>query len=232
MKLIVYQIKVLFSPVKWLLTGAFIVFIPFMFYAPTAVDILNLYEIYAPFAGIILFPDLIWVDHYTRAAEVLATRRSRRYPLLAYRLMVMILFMIFMLLAGWLLLRMNLSPHGFRFSSEQLPFSGLLYVALPGLLFSGALSLLAGAVLRSPEIGYLLGLANWMYWNINMENTSWLNLFSYANRLSDLQSKWTLSLLSIVFISLCGFVMLRPVEQYKLISRLKDGLMKGLERLL
>src|SRR5690606_21962361 len=139
--------------------------------------------------------------------------------LLAYRLMVIILFMIFMLLAGWLLLRMNLSPHGFRFSSEQLPFSGLLYVALPGLLFSGALSLLAGAVLRSPEIGYLLGLANWMYWNINMENTSWLNLFSYANRLSDLQSKWTLSLLSIVFISLCGFVMLRPVEQYKLISR-------------
>ncbi|AZK46663.1 hypothetical protein [Paenibacillus lentus] len=227
MKLMVYQFKVLYSPVKWLLTGAFIVFIPFMFYAPTAVDVLNLYEIYLPFAGIILLPDLFWVDHYAQATEVLATRRGRRLNLLVYRLVAMVLLVIFMLLAGWLLLRMNMSPHGLLFSNEQLPFLRLLYVALPGLLFSGALSLLGGAALRSPEIGYLLGLANWMFWNINMENASWLNLFSYANRLSDLPSKWTLGSLSIVFVLLCGFFMLRPVEQYKLASRLKDGLMRG-----
>ena len=231
MKLLIYQYKILFSPVKWLLSGAFIVFIPFIFYAPTELDVLNLYEIYVPFVSIILFPDMIWVDHYAHATEVLATRRRRGKLLLGYRFLVMLLFFIAMLVVGWLLLRLNLSPHGYEYSSSPLSFLTLLYVALPGFLFSGALSLSCGVFFRSPEIGYLAGLANWMYWNINMEQDNWLNLFSYANQLSVLPSKWTLSGLGLILIFLCGNAMFRVHVSFKLASRVRKGLGKVIDRL-
>ncbi|WP_146241108.1 hypothetical protein [Paenibacillus sambharensis] len=229
MKLMLYQFKIVYSPIKWLLCAAFIVMIPFLFYAPTGRDVLNLYEIYACFVGIILLPDVFWVDHYAHATEMLATRRTRGSWMLWYRWLWFMLFSITMLFVGWLLLRLDLSPHGYLFSDSSLSYFTLLYVTMPGLLFSGALSLLGGAVFRSPEVGYVAGIAHWMYWNVNMEIDSWFNLFSYANQLSHVPSKWTLLMSSIILVAMVQRFMLRPVESLMLFARLKKRLVKGLD---
>ncbi|WP_146241110.1 hypothetical protein [Paenibacillus sambharensis] len=226
-----YQVKILFSPVKWLLTGAFISCIPFMFYAPTARDVLKLFEIYLPFAGIILLPDVYWADHYARAAEVLATRRHRGLLLVGCRFMVLFMFLLSMLLLGWLLLRLNLSPHGYRFSEEGIPLVKLLYVAVPGMLFVGSLAVLTGAFLRSPEAGYLLGLVYWMFWNVNMELDTVLNLFVYANGFNAAQSKTALFMLSTLFIAASSYFILRPAEPFKLLGSLRNLLSKALDRM-
>lgn len=229
LKLMLYQFKIVYSPIKWLLCAAFIVLIPFLFYAPTGRDVLNLYEIYTCFVGIILLPDVFWVDHYAHATEALATRRTRVSWLLWYRWLWLMLFIITMLFMGWLLLRLDLSPHGYRFSDSSVSLIEILYVTMPGLLFSGALSLLSGVVFRSPEVGYVVGIAHWMYWNINMEINSWFNLFTFANQLSYVPSKWSLLLLSIVFVAMVQRFMLRPVESRLLFARLKKWLAKGLD---
>lgn len=59
----IYNIKLLYSPVKWMSALIFVILIPIAVYAPTYYDFTNICSLYMPFIAILLFTEISLVDN-------------------------------------------------------------------------------------------------------------------------------------------------------------------------
>lgn len=72
-----YNIKLLYSPLKWICCFIFIIFIPIFMYAPTYYDFTNICDIYMPFIGVTLFTDIMLIDKNSNIREILYISNSK-----------------------------------------------------------------------------------------------------------------------------------------------------------
>ncbi len=99
--LIYYNLKLLFSPLKWLCCILFILLMSISMYAPTYYDFTNICEIYIPLIGIILITDIVLIDTQNDMAEVLYVSNSNLKKTFWFRYFIIgILLAIFILLAN------------------------------------------------------------------------------------------------------------------------------------
>lgn len=200
-----YEFKLFFAPIKWLICALFIVVIPFIFYAPSTLDVLNLWEIYAPLVGIVLFSDIMMVEKSNRTAEIVYLKIKRRTFSFVFRYSVtMILLIVFIACAIWIdgLFLGNL------LTDEEFSFFFVLSIVGPGCLFFGTLALTSSNLFSSVPLGYLPPLVYWAYWMVgeNMSRMNMLNPFKFANGYEYLSSKFMLLLLTFLFIVLNLFI--------------------------
>ncbi len=173
-----YNLKLLFSPSKWLCCLLFVAMIPVLMYAPTYYDFTNISTIYIPFIGVVLFTDIVMIDKSNNFAEIsyLSNRKPIKTFLQRYCI-IAILMLSFILLANGIFRLSQLINNNFA----REPISLLEYVLLScgSSLMLGTLSMSIANILSNPYVGYGAALFYWLYWNINFKNQSLLNLFPF-----------------------------------------------------
>ncbi|QUL56264.1 hypothetical protein KDC22_07065 [Paenibacillus tritici] len=202
MRFSIYQFKIVYSPIKWVLCLLFVCLIPIATYAPSLIDVLNTFEIYMPLIGVILLSDLPLIESSSRTEELIYLCKRSKAPTILIRLTTLIILIILLELIGVALLALNLSPHGYIFREEPLNFWKLISITLPGILFLGGIALSFSNAFKSSAIGYIVSLSYWSYWMIgaNMDKNTPMNLFAFANRQDYRISKVLLLLIFIVLV--------------------------------
>lgn len=172
------QIKLSFSPVKWLVCFVFICIIPIAMYVPTYFDFINVSTMYLPFVGIVLFSDIAILDKGSRSEEIVFL--SNKYPVkifLERYLISLLLFLAYILLAN------GVFNFFHQFSSDKMieTISLFTYVAnaAGGSLFIGAITMTISALLNSVYVGYGFSIIYWLYWNINCQVEALFNPFPF-----------------------------------------------------
>ena len=96
-----YNLKLLFSPIKWLCCLLFVAIIPLVMYAPTYFDFTNICTIYMPFVGVALFTDIMTIDKSNSFEEIAYISNQKPIKTLVQRYFIMaVLLLAFVLLAN------------------------------------------------------------------------------------------------------------------------------------
>jgi len=187
-----YELKIIYAPVKWFICVFFVILIPFVFYAPTRMDVINLSEIYVPLIGIVLFSDIMLIEQTYHAAEIVYLAKRKRAISLIIRFLIMILILAVSLGSSVLLTNAGLISR--LDEGDRIHYLNMLGIVVPGSLFVGSIGMTFANLLSSTSIGYLIGIVYWAYWMIStsMEQMNLLNLFSFANGYSYTTSKMIL----------------------------------------
>lgn len=173
-----YNLKLLYSPVKWLGCLLFVVMLPVFMYAPTYFDFTNISTLYMPFAGVVLFTDIAVMDKSNSFAEIayLSDRKPVRTFLQRYCIMAALLLVFALLASGMFRLSQHLHND---FAPEPISLLEYVLFVCGSSLMLGTLSMSIANVLGNPFVGYGAALLYWLYWNINFERQSLLNLFPF-----------------------------------------------------
>jgi hypothetical protein len=173
-----YNLKLLFSPIKWLCCLLFVAMIPVFMYAPTYYDFTNISTIYNPFIGMVLFTDIVMIDKSNNFAEIsyLSNRKPIKTFLQRYCI-IAVLLLVFVLLANGVF-RLSQLIHN-DFAPERISLLEYVLFACGSSLMLGTLSMSIANVLSNPYVGCGAALLYWLYWNINFEKQSLLNLFPF-----------------------------------------------------
>ena len=172
------QLKMLFSPVKWLMCLIFVCILPILLYVPTYFDFVNTSTMFLPFIGIVLFSDVAILDQGNGTEEIayLSSRKPIRVLLQRY-LISLALLLIYILLANMVFRSMQ------QIKGEWMiePISLFEYVAnaAGGSLLIGTMSMTISAMLGNVYIGYGCSTLYWLYWNINYQVEAFLNPFPF-----------------------------------------------------
>ncbi|WP_068616050.1 hypothetical protein [Paenibacillus tuaregi] len=193
-KSILYEFKIIYAPIKWFICAFFVILIPFVFYTPTRIDVINLSEIYVPLIGIVLFSDIMLFEQMYHADEVVYLGRRKRASSLFIRFFIMMLILAASLWISVLLTNAGLTLMLEEGDSNRIHYLDMLCIVVPGSLFVGSLGMTFANLLSSTSIGYLIALVYWAYWMIStsMDQINLLNLFSFANGYSYSTSKMLL----------------------------------------
>lgn len=173
-----YNLKLLYSPIKWLGCLIFVILIPIAMYVPTYFDFVNVSTIYLPFVGIVLFTDVTLLDKGSHAEEI--TYLSNKKPIATfiqrYLITVAVLF-IYIVFSNIIFRIMQ------QFQGEVLvePISTLEYILITGCgcLFIGTISMTISTILNNIYIGYGFSIIYWLYWNINCQTEMIINPFPF-----------------------------------------------------
>ncbi|MHA6531316.1 hypothetical protein [Paenibacillus sp. BAC0078] len=173
-----YNLKLLFSPIKWLICLLFVAILPVLMYAPTYFDFTNISTLYMPFVGVVLFTDIVMIDKSSSFGEIayLSNRKPVRTFLQRYCIMA-VLLLVFVLLASGMF-RLSQLIHN-DFAPEPISLLEYVLFACGSSLMLGTLSMSIANVLSNPYAGYGAALLYWLYWNINFEKQALLNLFPF-----------------------------------------------------
>ncbi|MFA9466647.1 MAG: hypothetical protein ACERKN_20480 [Velocimicrobium sp.] len=173
-----YNLKLLFSPSKWLCCLLFVAMIPVFMYAPTYYDFTNISTIYIPFVGVVLFTDIVMMDKSNNFAEIayLSNRKPIKTFLQRYCIMAVLLLVLVLLANGIFRISQLINNN---FASEPISLLEYVLLACGSSLMLGTLSMSIANVLNNPYVGYGATLFYWLYWNINYKKQSLLNLFPF-----------------------------------------------------
>lgn len=183
--LIRYNLKLLFSPLKWLCCFIFIILISIAMYAPTYYDFTNICEIYMPFMGIILITDIMLVDKHSNISEILYISNSNFKKVFLIRYSIIgALIIVFIFLANSIFLIQGYFE-GQSYLNEPITSLEFLMISVASTLFLGTVSMTIGNLLSNPYIAYGFSLIYWLYWNINNTKQSIFNLFPFIAKPTD-----------------------------------------------
>ncbi|OSA99386.1 UNVERIFIED_ORG: hypothetical protein B2H98_01395 [Clostridium botulinum] len=178
--LIYYNLKLLFSPLKWLCCILFILLMSISMYAPTYYDFTNICEIYIPLIGIILITDIVLIDTQNDMAEVLYVSNSNLKKTFWFRYFIIgILLAIFILLANGVF-NIKMYFNGDSFLNESITQLQFLIISLFSTLFLGTLSMTIANIFYTSYISYGCSLVYWLYWIVNIKKQSIFNLFPFV----------------------------------------------------
>jgi len=172
------QLKMLFSPVKWLMCLIFVCMLPILLYVPTYFDFVNTSTMFLPFIGIVLFSDVAILDQGNGTEEIayLSSRKPIRVLLQRY-LITLALLLLYILLANMVFRSMQ------QIKGEWMiePISLFEYVANAsgGSLLIGTMSMTISAMLGNVYIGYGCSTLYWLYWNVNWRKEIAINPFPF-----------------------------------------------------
>ncbi|NFL34046.1 hypothetical protein FDB64_02940 [Clostridium botulinum] len=178
--LIYYNLKLLFSPLKWLCCILFILLMSISIYAPTYYDFTNICEIYIPLIGIILITDIVLIDTQNDMAEVLYVSNSNLKKTFWFRYFIIgILLAIFILLANGVF-NIKMYFNGDSFLNEYITQLQFLIISLFSTLFLETLSMTIANIFYKSYISYGCSLVYWLYWIVNIKKQSIFNLFPFV----------------------------------------------------
>lgn len=172
------QLKLLYSPVKWLICLVFVCIIPIAMYVPTYFDFLNLSILYLPFVSIVLFADIAVLDKSNHTEEITyLSGRKKVYLFLQRYLLSLGLLIIYLLLANGIFHMLQ----QFRGDMMEEPITLLMYLtsASGGSLLIGTIALTISALINNVYIGYAFSSIYWLYWNVNSTTETLLNPFPF-----------------------------------------------------
>jgi len=174
-----YNLKILFSPLKWICCLIFIILISIFMYAPTYYDFTNICEIYMPFIGIILMSDIMLIDKNNNIAEISYISNSNLKKVFFMRYFIIgASITIFIFLAN-IIFFMQGYFGGQSYSNEPISSLEFLIISVASTLFLGTLSMTIGNILSNPYIAYGFSLIYWLYWDVNIKKQSIFNLFPF-----------------------------------------------------
>ncbi|WGV60442.1 ABC transporter permease [Brevibacillus brevis] len=201
-----YNVKLLFSPFKWLCCLMFVIMIPVFLYAPTYYDFTNISTMYIPFVGMVLFTDVVMIDKSNHFAEIayLSDRKPMKTFLQRYFVMVKLLLVFTLIANGVFRISQLISGD---FIPE--PISLLEYILLTcgSSLMLGTLSMSIANVLNNLFVGYGAALLYWLYWNINYGKQSLLNLFPFIENPASYEKILTAEYLWIVILVILNLLL-------------------------
>lgn len=172
------QLKLLYSPVKWIICLVFVCIIPIAMYVPTYFDFLNLSTLYLPFVSIVLFSDIAILDKGNHTEEIAYLSGRKKVHLFLQRYLLSLCFLIIYLLLS------NGTFHllqQFRGNVIAEPITLPLYLASAsgGSLLIGTISMAISTLLNNVYIGYAFSSVYWLYWNVNCTSETLLNPFPF-----------------------------------------------------
>lgn len=173
-----YNLKLIYSPIKWLGCLFFVILIPIAMYVPTYFDFVNLSTIYLPFVGIVLFTDITLLDKGSHVEEItyLSDKKPIKTFIQRYFISVVLLF-IYIILANIIFRIIQ------QFKGDFLiePISTLEYILILGCgsLFIGTISMTVSTILNNIYIGYGFSMIYWLYWNIYCLKEMIINPFPF-----------------------------------------------------
>lgn len=173
-----YNIKLLFSPLKWLCCLLFVVMIPIAMYAPTFYDFTNIASIYIPFVGIVLFSDIVMIDKNNEFAEIkyLSDRKPAHTFLCRYGIMSTVL-LLFVLIANCIFRISQIINH--TLTQDPVSLLEFALITCGSSLMLGTISMIVTTISSNLYIGYGSSLLYWLYFNINCKSHSPFNLFPF-----------------------------------------------------
>jgi len=173
-----YNLKLIYSPIKWLGCLIFVILIPIAMYVPTYFDFVNVSTIYLPFVGIVLFTDITLLDKGNHIEEItyLSDKKPIRTFSQRYFITIVLLF-VYIILAN-IIFRII---QQFRGDAIVEPISTLQYVLISGCgcLFIGTISMTVSTILNNIYVGYGFSIIYWLYWNINCQTEMIINPFPF-----------------------------------------------------
>jgi hypothetical protein len=203
-----YNLKLLFSPVKWLCCLLFFAIIPVAMYAPTYFDFANICTIYMPFVGVALFTDLMTIDQSNGFEEIAYISNRKPIKTLAQRYFIMaVLLLAFVLLANCIFRLFQLINNDFW--PEPLSLLEFVLFACGSSLMLGTLSMSIANIMNNPYVGYGAALLYWVYWNINSEKQSLLNLFPFIANPTFYEKFLAVEYLSVILLIILNCLLVR-----------------------
>lgn len=174
----IYNMKLLYSPVKWMCALIFSILIPIIVYAPTYYDFTNVCNLYMPFVAVLLFSEISLVDKDNNFLEI-------RYIIDRKPIKTFIQF------ANDL------------YYEEAIFLYDHIFIVSGASIFLGSLSMVLSNFFGNIYVGYGSSFIYWIYWNVNNESISKLNLFPFlatpTNYENTLCLQWILILVIMFF---------------------------------
>ncbi len=172
------QLKLLYSPVKWLICLVFVCIIPIAMYVPTYFDFLNLSTLYLPFVSIVLFSDIAILDKGNHTEEIAYLSERKKVHLFLQRYLLSLCFLIIYLLLANGTFHLLQQYRG-NVIAEPITFPLYLASASGGSLLIGTISMAISTLLNNVYIGYAFSSVYWLYWNVNCTSETLLNPFPF-----------------------------------------------------
>lgn len=172
------QLKLLYSPVKWLICLVFVCIIPIAMYVPTYFDFVNLSTLYLPFVSIVLFSDIAILDKVNHTEEIVYLAGRKKVHLFLQRYLLSLgLLIIYLILANEIFQVL----HHFRGNVTVEPITLFLYLASAsgGSLLIGGVAMTISTLINNVYIGYAIASIYWLYWNVNCTTVTPLNPFPF-----------------------------------------------------
>lgn len=131
-----------------------------------------------PFVGVALFTDIMNIDKSNSFEEIAYISNRKPIKTLVQRYFIMaVLLLAFVLLANCIFRLFQLINNDFW--QEPLSLLEFALFACGSSLMLGTLSMSITNILNNPYVGYGAALLYWVYWNINCQKQSLLNLFPF-----------------------------------------------------
>lgn len=173
-----YNLKLLYSPIKWLGCLIFVILIPIAMYVPTYFDFVNVSTIYLPFVGIVLFTDINLLDKANQSEEIAYLSDKKPITTFIQRYLIAVVLLFVYIIFSNIIFRILQ-----QFRSEVIvePISTIEYILIAGCgcLFVGTISMTISSILNNVYIGYGFSIIFWLYWNINCQTEMIINPFPF-----------------------------------------------------
>lgn len=174
----IYNIKLLYSPVKWMSALIFVILIPIAVYAPTYYDFTNICSLYMPFAALLLFTEINLVDNDNGFSEIIYMIDRKPIKTLIQRyIMTVAVFLVLIIISNIVFRGMQYINDSY-FEEPIMLYDHIIIVAGAS-MFLGSLSMSISNFFKNIYVGYGVSLIYWIYWNINNESLSKFNLFPF-----------------------------------------------------
>ena len=179
--LLYYNMKLLFSPLKWLCCLIFIIIIPICMFVPTYYDFNNICEFYMPFIGITLITDITLIDKNNGIEEILYVSSNNLKKNFFIRYFITVALIICFILLANIIFFVQGHLQGKYYLNEQITTLQFLLISVSSTLLLGTISMTIGNFLSNQYIAYGISLVYWIYWNVNYEKQSIFNLFPFVS---------------------------------------------------
>ncbi len=174
----IYNIKLLYSPIKWMCALIFAILIPLTVYAPTYYDFTNICSLYMPFISILLFSEISLTDKANNFSEIIYIIDRKPIKTFIQRYLITVgVFFILLIISNTIFRTIQFMND--LYFEEPILLSNHIVIVTGASLFLGSLSMSLSSLFENIYVGYGSSLIYWIYWNINNESLSKFNLFPF-----------------------------------------------------
>jgi len=148
-------------------------------YAPSAVDVLNIIEIYFPLMSVAVFADIFYYDKRKKIGWSISLKKVSYSKIYYTRIVISVTLNIIILVAVYLLFVIKHWGDTFVVSKNFMYY--LLILSLPVTCLMGALTNLITLITGNIVVGVSVCFLYWLFWNVKMELHSPFNIFMFSN---------------------------------------------------
>lgn len=198
----IYNMKLLYSPVKWMCALVFSILIPVIVYAPTYYDFTNVCNLYMPFVAVLLFSEISLVDKDNNFLEIRYIIDRKPIKTFIQRYIVITFVFLILLIISNAVFRIIQFTNDLYYE-EAIFLYDHIFIVSGASIFLGSLSMVLSNFFGNIYVGYGSSFIYWIYWNVNNESISKLNLFPFlatpTNYENTLCLQWILILVIMFF---------------------------------